>query len=36
MYGAIAPYRMPEPPATNGASARTRPMKRPIRIVLPP
>ena len=23
-------------PAMNGASARTRPMKRPIRIVLPP
>jgi hypothetical protein len=36
LYGAIARYFIPELPAMNGASARTSPMKRPIRIVLPP
>ena len=34
--GRSARYRIPELPAMNGASARTRPMNRPTRIVLPP
>ena len=36
LYGRKRRYVRPEAPAMNGASARTRPMKRPIRIVLPP
>ena len=36
LNGTKARYCIPEEPAMNGASARTSPMKRPTRIVLPP
>ncbi len=36
LYGMKRPYERPDAPAMNGATARTIPMKRPIRIVLPP
>ena len=36
LYGMKRRYGSPDEPAMNGASALTSPMKRPIRIVLPP